>query len=205
YSLFLVAAHEFGHSLGLEHSSIREALMYPMYTYLADLQLDLGRGSGPQPTPPSPPPQDPTESGDSSTVDDDGSSVTETPAGDGRSSACRLGGFDGVGEIQKVLHFFKDGQYWRMSGTGAGPLEGPLRIQSTWPALPDVIDAAFQDPLTKKRFFFSGQRFWVSQGPRLVGPRSLDKLGIARDVRKIVGSLIRTKGRVLLFSGDQFW
>uniref|UniRef100_A0A670ZSK4 Matrix metalloproteinase-9 n=1 Tax=Pseudonaja textilis TaxID=8673 RepID=A0A670ZSK4_PSETE len=215
YSLFLVAAHEFGHSLGLEHSSVREALMYPMYTYLADFQLHsddvagiqylYGRGSGPQPTPPSPPPQDPTEAGDSSTVDDDDSSVTETPAGDGRSSACRLGGFDGVGEIQKVLHFFKDGQYWRMSGTGAGPLEGPLRIQSTWPALPDVIDAAFQDPLTKKLFFFSGERFWVSQGPRLVGPRSLDKLGIGRDVPKIAGSLIRRHGRVLLFSGDQFW
>lgn len=40
---------------------------------------------------------------------DDGSSVTETPAVDGRSSACRAEGFDGVGEIQKVLHFFKDG------------------------------------------------------------------------------------------------
>ena len=39
YSIFLVAAHEFGHSLGLEHSSVREALMYPMYTYLEDFHL----------------------------------------------------------------------------------------------------------------------------------------------------------------------
>uniref|UniRef100_A0A8B9EME4 Matrix metallopeptidase 9 n=1 Tax=Anser cygnoides TaxID=8845 RepID=A0A8B9EME4_ANSCY len=39
YSIFLVAAHEFGHSLGLDHSSVREALMYPMYSYVQDFQL----------------------------------------------------------------------------------------------------------------------------------------------------------------------
>ncbi|XP_007436108.2 matrix metalloproteinase-9 [Python bivittatus] len=186
YSLFLVAAHEFGHSLGLEHSSIREALMYPMYSYLADFHLHsddvagiqflYGRGSGPRPTVPSPPPQTPTEAG-----------------------------FEAEGEIQKALHLFQAGQYWRKSATGAGPLEGPLQIQSTWPALPGVIDAAFQDVVTKKLFFFSGQRFWVYQGTKVVGPRSLDKLGVGREVRKIVGSLQRKQGKVLLFSGDQFW
>ncbi|KAI4902283.1 hypothetical protein NFI96_034708 [Prochilodus magdalenae] len=41
YSLFLVAAHEFGHALGLDPSNIQDALMFPMYKYIADFSLHV--------------------------------------------------------------------------------------------------------------------------------------------------------------------
>ncbi|KAJ6655560.1 hypothetical protein lerEdw1_005031 [Lerista edwardsae] len=218
YSLFLVAAHEFGHALGLDHSSVRDALMYPMYTYTADFHLhpdDVAGiqslyGAGPVPTSPTPSPDVPrqttTEAEDTTPTDEDGSSATEpTPSAAPTGDACHAQGYDALAEIQKELHVFKDGQYWKKSARGAGTLEGPFWIRDTWPALPGRIDAAFQDPLTRRIFFFAGQRFWVYQGAKVLGPRSTEKLGIGRDVPRIVGALPRKQGKVLLFSGEQFW
>lgn len=48
-------------------------------------------------------------------------------------------------------------KYWRTSQSLKGKIQGPFPIAETWPALPATLDAAFQDLLTKKIFFFAGE------------------------------------------------
>ena len=47
-------------------------------------------------------------------------------------------------------------KYWRLSERGGRRVQGPFLVKRTWPALPGKLDSAFEDPLTKKIFFFSG-------------------------------------------------
>uniref|UniRef100_A0A3Q0R7D5 Matrix metalloproteinase-9 n=1 Tax=Amphilophus citrinellus TaxID=61819 RepID=A0A3Q0R7D5_AMPCI len=210
YSLFLVAAHEFGHALGLDHSNIREALMFPMYSYvegfplhrddIEGIQYLYGSKTGPDPTPPQPNPPTikPTEPTEPTTT------TTAAPV-DPTKDPCKLDKFDTITVLEGELHFFKDGHYWKMSGRSNAGLKGPFSISNKWPALPAVIDSAFEDSLTKKLYFFSGNRFWVYTGQNVLGPRSIEKLGLPNTIQKVEGSLQRGKGKVLLFSGENFW
>ncbi len=45
-----------------------------------------------------------------------------------------------------------------MSSRSDGGLKGPFSLSARWPALPAVIDSAFEDLLTKKLYFFSGNK-----------------------------------------------
>lgn len=223
YSLFLVAAHEFGHALGLDHSNIREALMYPMYSYVEDFSLHeddiegiqylYGSRTGPEPTAPQPTPTttdypdtdetDETEGTEEPTEPTVTTTPTTTPV-DPTLDACKLTKFNTITVIEGDLHFFNEGQYWKLSSK-QGKLMGPFRITEKWSKLPAVIDSAFEDVLTKKVYFFSGQQFWVYTGKDAHGPRSLEKLGLPNSAQKVEGALQRGKGKVLLFSGENFW
>ncbi|KAM4610027.1 matrix metalloproteinase-9 [Polymixia lowei] len=225
YSLFLVAAHEFGHALGLDHSNVREALMYPMYSFIEQFSLNeddvegiqylYGPKTGPDPTPPQPtttsspdPSEDPdipvTTEPTETTVPTEPTDTT-TPSVDPTKDACQITKFDTISVLDNNLHFFKDGHYWKMSNKRDEALQGPFSISQKWPSLPAVIDSAFEDLLTKKIYFFAGNRFWVYTGRNVLGPRSIEKLGLPNTIQKVEGSLQRGKGKVLLFSGENYW
>ncbi|KAG8446571.1 hypothetical protein GDO86_014139 [Hymenochirus boettgeri] len=207
YSLFLVAAHEFGHALGLEHSDVRDALMYPMYSYVKDFQLHVddvrgiqylyGSGSGPKPNPPKS-----TEKPSSTRSTRSTTTTIFVPPLDPAQNACNVEMFDAIADLQGELQFFKDGLYWTVSPKSKMVPQSPRRISDTWPGLPSKIDTAFQDPATKSIFFFSGRKFWQSTGNSVSGPNSIEKLGLAEG---IVGSFARDNGKALLFNGERYW
>uniref|UniRef100_A0A8C5HU14 Matrix metalloproteinase-9 n=1 Tax=Gouania willdenowi TaxID=441366 RepID=A0A8C5HU14_GOUWI len=215
YSLFLVAAHEFGHALGLEHSSIREALMFPMYSYVEDFSLHdddiegiqylYGPKTGPKPTPPQPNPTTPSTNPNPETEAPEPRTTTTPVPIDPSKDACKLTSFDTITVIDRELHYFKDGHYWKKSDSRNVEIKGPYSISGTWPALPAIIDSAFEDLLTKKVYFFSGTQFWVYTGKTVLGPRRIEKLGLPSSIQKVEGAVQRGKGKVLLFSGEDFW
>uniref|UniRef100_A0A671YV56 Matrix metalloproteinase-9 n=1 Tax=Sparus aurata TaxID=8175 RepID=A0A671YV56_SPAAU len=197
YSLFLVAAHEFGHALGLDHSNIREALMFPMYSYVEDFHLHeddiegiqylYGGRTGPVPTPPQPNPTTDIYPTIDENVTDDPEPTEPTPT-----------------TTPQPVDPTKDASNPSVHLCYRSK-KNKTNISQKWPALPAVIDSAFEDVLTKKLYFFSGTRFWVYTGQSVLGPRSIEKLGLPSNIQKVEGALQRGKGKVLLFSGENFW
>lgn len=128
-----------------------------------------------------------------------------------------------------------DRNYWKMSSKSGAAPTGPFAISQKWPALPAVVDSAFEDLLTRKMYFFSGSkpsfttkwtehlwiepavnfhndcllsigtRFWVYTGQSVLGPRSIEKLGLPSSIQKVEGALQRGRSKVLLFSGENYW
>ncbi|XP_005378044.1 PREDICTED: stromelysin-1 [Chinchilla lanigera] len=199
-NLFLVAAHELGHSLGLFHSANPKALMYPLYNSFTDLtrfRLSQDDVDGIQSLygPPPASPADPELPIQSSRQEPS----TPAPCDPALS-------FDAVSTLRGEVLFFKDRHFWRKSLRTLEP-EFYL-ISSFWPSLPSRVDAAYEVISKDTVFVFKGNQFWTIRGPEVQAgsPRSIYTLGFPATVKKIDAAMsIKQKMKTYFFVEDQYW
>uniref|UniRef100_A0A3B3XRY7 interstitial collagenase n=1 Tax=Poecilia mexicana TaxID=48701 RepID=A0A3B3XRY7_9TELE len=171
YVLFLVAAHEFGHSLGLSHSNDPGALMAPVYSYqdpdtfvlpqddVRGIQSLYGKNEDPVPPGPTAPPT--PDVCDSSLV------------------------LDAVATLRGEMFFFKNRFFWR-SYPQSYTLQQTL-ITNFWPDGPDSVDAAYESYQSDRIFYFKGRQVWAFSGYDLVRdyPKSISSFGLPKKVKKV--------------------
>ncbi|XP_003415651.1 stromelysin-2 [Loxodonta africana] len=199
-NLFLVAAHELGHSLGLFHSANPEALMYPVYNPLTDLaRFHLSQDDvngiqslyGPPPASPEEPVV-PTEFIPP---------APETPA------MCDPDlSFDAVSTLRGEMLFFKGRYFWRRTPWNPKP-EFHL-ISTFWPSLPSELDAAYEVESKDTVFLFKGDKFWATRGNEIQAgyPKGIHTLGFPPTVRKIDAAISdKGKKKTYFFIEDKYW
>nr|XP_004052085.3 stromelysin-2 [Gorilla gorilla gorilla] len=199
-NLFLVAAHELGHSLGLFHSANTEALMYPLYnsfTELAQFRLSQDDVNGIQSLYGPPPasteePLVPTKS---------------VPSGSEMPAKCDPAlSFDAISTLRGEYLFFKDRYFWRRSHWNPEP-EFHL-ISAFWPSLPSYLDAAYEVNSRDTVFIFKGNEFWAIRGNEVQAgyPRGIHTLGFPPTIRKIDAAVSdKEKKKTYFFAEDKYW
>ncbi|KAF4082319.1 hypothetical protein AMELA_G00150190 [Ameiurus melas] len=191
YNLFLVAAHEFGHALGLDHSTDPGALMNARYTYRDINSFVLPRddvskiqalyGSNPEiPDKPDPTPPSTPNACDPSLV------------------------LDAVTPLRGETYFFKNKFFWRHHPQM--PQTEQFLIKSFWPELPDDIDAALEDPSDDLVYIFKGQKVWALNGYDVVNRKSLGSFSLPAKVKKITAAVYdESTGKMLFFVGKSYY
>lgn len=190
-NLFLVAAHELGHSLGLHHSNVFGSLMYPSYVYSDPDHFQLSQddisgiqdlyGVATQPIPPIKP-------------------IKPT-------AACnRSMTFGAVTTFRGEILFFKEKMFWRKIPNSL-EVRSHL-VHSFWPSLPSGVEAAYENPATDQIYFFKGSKYWAFSGTDMLHdyPKSIHQLGFPSSVKKIDAAVYdEATEKTYFFVGNKYW
>ncbi|XP_078513134.1 matrix metalloproteinase-20-like [Lissotriton helveticus] len=198
FNLFTVAAHEFGHALGLAHSTNPSALMYPTYRYqhpagfrlpkddAKGIQALYGSRQSPKSTGLQRLPQVPQRTPDTDQCD-------------------TILSFDAVTIMGKELLFFKDRSFWRRQ-TQLKDVR-PSSITSSFPKLMSNVDAAYEDSDKGIAYFFKGPHYWKTRGFNMQGsPRPISDFGFPSRVEKIDAAVhLKDSKKTLFFTGEDYY
>ncbi|XP_006887365.1 PREDICTED: macrophage metalloelastase [Elephantulus edwardii] len=191
-NLFLVAVHEFGHSLGLFHSNDPRSIMFPTYKYVDTNKFHLSdddiRGiqslyGGPEMRQPTPPPDS-----------------TDPIVCDPNLS------FDAVTTIDKRTLYFKDRFFWWTFGKSSR--SSVHLISSLWPTLPTVIHAAYEIRTRSEVFIFKDDKYWLIKKlrPEPNYPKSIHTLGFPMYVKQIDAAVFNPiTAKTYFFVDNQYW
>ncbi|XP_054829735.1 stromelysin-1-like [Eublepharis macularius] len=200
-NLFHVAAHEFGHALGLDHSNNEEGLMYPIYIPVDPTEVRLHQDDidGIQSL------YGPSEEGESQLTFPvlPTNIASEEPS----THTCDPNlTFDSVTTLQGEMIFFKDSFMWWKDPEKTEAEK--YRISTFWPALEGGIDAAYEDEDKDILFLFKGQKYWAIKANIIQPgfPKNIHTFGFPKSIKKIDAAVYdRNRRRTLFFSGKKYW
>ncbi|NXK46273.1 MMP3 protein, partial [Chauna torquata] len=221
YNLFLVAAHELGHSLGLGHSNVFGALMYPIYMHTDTSNYRLPQDDidgiqalygAPRESPALPTeaflPQETTEitPTEAPTEMSPRKEPTEmTPSKRPEDCDPHLS-FDAITTLRGEILFFKGSYVWRKS-----PYFSAIEhdtISTFWPSLTAGFDAAYEIVKKDQVIFFKDNQYWAVSGYSMEPgfPKPIQNLGFPKSVRKIDAAVHdQNTKKTYFFVGNKYW
>uniref|UniRef100_A0A8D2ZL79 Collagenase 3 n=1 Tax=Scophthalmus maximus TaxID=52904 RepID=A0A8D2ZL79_SCOMX len=188
YSLFAVATHELGHSLGLTHSMDPSAIMYPNYRHRSSTQYSLSK--------------------------DDELGI-QTLYGENEIEKVKIVpkkcdpnfSFDAAAMIGNDIVFFKSRYMWMR--TTRATYWNRLRDGHSSTYLPSIsshVDAAYDIPAKGVAYIFTG-RYWVVQQLKTKSRTgSIYEYGFASRIRQVDAAVhIGEYGKTVFFTGEFYY
>ncbi|XP_036973551.1 matrix metalloproteinase-20 [Acanthopagrus latus] len=200
FNLFIVAAHEFGHALGLKHSTNPESLMYPTYKSSRPANI-LSREDVANINALYSRPGYLSRYGSQYNPRVSGSLVPRL-----MQNKCDADlTFDAISTLGDATFFFKERYLWIKHNEQYDIKEGP--ITNFMPKIETSIDAAFWVPRRSTAYLIHESMFWTVRGSLVKGkPRALSHFGFPAWVQDVDAAVHVVKtGRTLFFMHDIYW